>query len=86
MRAGQPCAVASDGMTIQSSTSTPSAPTDARRRRGPSAAAGCGIGTTAVHERADDEPERLADRRDEEQEAAPRPTTRFVGAACRRTR
>ena len=67
MRAGQPFAVASEGITIHTSTSTPSTPTAApaaRSQRG----SGPRGGERAVHDRAGAEPDRLAERRDEDEE------------------
>ena len=49
MRAGQPFVVANDGMTIQSSASTPSAPTTAPAKRS-HFGSGRRIGRDAVHE------------------------------------
>ena len=67
MRAGQPCAVASDGMTIHVSTRRPSAPTNAPRDAVPERQRDRHR-EHPVHEEPDDEPERLPDRRDEEEE------------------
>ena len=83
MRAGQPFAVASDGIDHPESTSTPSVPIAApatRSQRG----SGLPSPREAVHHDAEAEPERLAERRDEEQEQH-RDGHPVVGAACRRT-
>ena len=78
MRAGQPWAVASDGMTSQISTSTPSAPTAGAGDPVPERAA-AGHREHAVHEQPDHEPERLPDRRDEERGTSSATPMRSVG-------
>ena len=85
MRAGQPCAVASDGMSIHTSTSTPSTPTAAPATRSQSGS-GLGVGDDAVHERADARARRAwptVATSDEEQH---RDRHAVVGGGRRRTR
>ena len=67
MRAGQPLAVASDGMTIQTRISTPSTPTAAPVSRSHSGN-GSRIGTTRWTSNPIARPDGLADRCDEHEE------------------
>ena len=85
MRAGQPCAVASDGMTIHTSTSTPGRAEDGARDPVPRGQRVLAPAELDGVERAEGEAERLADRRDEQQEQH-RDGRRGRRPSCRRTR
>ena len=67
MRAGQPFAVASDGIVIQTSASTPIVPIAAPANAVPTGQR-LAVAAEAVHDDADAEAERLPERRDEHEE------------------